>query len=120
MKTLTLDINIEGYSGPFDLLCSLSEHGKFQMAGIKISQLIKIYGLSEFFYMASGLILEKTRSLFPGNDEHESEHKDISTEHYHEFMKNLKRYVSYRDSFAWLQDKFNRQQSKEIEIKYET
>lgn len=45
MKTLTLDINIKGYSGPFDLLCLLAEEGKFILTGIKISQLIKIYGL---------------------------------------------------------------------------
>lgn len=119
MKTLTLDINIEGYSGPFDLLCSLVEEGKFRLTDIKISQLIKIYGLyliktrqapadtlSEFFYMASGLILEKTRSLLPGNDEHD---EDSGIEHEQEFMHSLERYMNYRDSFTWLKDKMNHQ-----------
>ncbi len=80
MNITDLEINIDGYSGPFDLLCSLVENKKFQVSGIKISQLIKIYGLylvktsqtpadtlAEFFYMTAGLLLEKTRSLLPGS-----------------------------------------------------
>ena len=115
-----LEINIEGYSGPFDMLCSLSENGKFKLTSIKISQLIKIYGmyliktrqapadtLSEFFYMASGLLLEKTRTLLPVSDEQEPE--DAGTNHEEEFMRSLERYMSYRDSFAWLTDKLKSQ-----------
>ena len=118
-----LEINIEGYSGPFDLLCSLSEHGKFRLTGIKISQLIKIYGmyliktrqapadtLAAFFCMASALLLEKTRSLLPGNDEHEHEYDEaVRIENEQEFMHSLERYMSYRDSFTWLTDKLNHQ-----------
>ena len=122
MNLTELEINIDGYSGPFDLLCSLVDEGKFRLTGIKISRLIKIYGfylirtqqapadtLSEFFYMASGLLLEKTRSILPGNDEDDDEHEDINSNDNKEFIRSLERYMSYRDSFSWLKERLNRQ-----------
>lgn len=131
-----LSIDIEGYSGPFDLLCSLAEDRKFQLTDIKISQLIKIYGLyllktrqspadtlAEFFYMASGLLLEKTHSLIPGNDkrrendspdeksenENESENNKSTDTGEKEFIRTLERYMPYRKVYLWLEEKFNAQ-----------
>ncbi|MBR1658218.1 MAG: segregation/condensation protein A [Synergistaceae bacterium] len=108
------EIDIDGYSGPFDLLCSLVEGGKFQTSGIKISQLIRIYGLylvksrqapadtlAEFFNMTAGLVLEKTHSLLPGSgNEAEDDEPDEMV-----FMKSLERYRPYRDIYLWLSDK---------------
>lgn len=117
MNLNELEINIEGYSGPFDLLCSLAEDKKFQLTGIKISQLIRIYGLyliksqqapaetlAEFFYMTSGLLLEKTRSLLPGYKE--SDDKPETSEHEEKFMRTLERYMPYRKAYLWLAEKF--------------
>lgn len=117
MNLTELEINIEGYSGPFDLLCSLVENKRFQLTGIKISQLIKIYGLyliktrqapaetlAEFFYMTSGLLLEKTRSLLPGYKEPDD--KDDKSEHEENFMRSLERYMPYRKAYLWLAEKF--------------
>ena len=132
MNLTELEINIEGYSGPFDLLCSLVDNGKFQLTGIKISQLIKIYGLyliktrqapadalAEFFFMASGLLLEKTRSLLPGNGNNENnEQEDISTEHKEDFIHSLERYMSYRGAFTWLKDKLNHQSLMYTRVNY--
>lgn len=113
---LDLSIEVEGYSGPFDLLCSLVESGKFRVSGIKISQLIKIYGLylvkanqtpadmlAEFFAMTAGLVLEKTRSLLPNNDD-DSDSEIIPDEQ--KFMESLERYKPYRKVYLWLADKF--------------
>ena len=99
------DVNIDGYSGPFDLLCSLVESGKFQVSGIKISQLIKIYGLylvktrqspadtlADFFYMTAGLLLEKTRSLLPNYDDDTP--STVPDER--AFIESLERYRPYR------------------------
>ena len=110
------DVNIDGYSGPFDLLCSLVESGKFRVSGIKISQLIKIYGLylvkskqtpadtlADFFMMTAGLVLEKTRSLLPNYDD-ASDSEIIPDEE--EFMKSLERYKPYRKIYLWLAEKF--------------
>ena len=133
MKNLELEISIEGFSGPFDLLCSLVENKKFRASDIKISKLVKIYGLyliktkqvpadtlAEFFYMASGLLLEKTLSLLPGADIYEEskiENQDINEE---KFIKTLERYKPYRSAYKWLNEKFSNQQKsfrREIIIK---
>lgn len=76
------DISIEGFSGPLDLLCTLVETRQLDVSRIKVSQIVRIYGaflagtkraaaeaVAEFFYMAAGLILEKTRSLLPRPDD---------------------------------------------------
>lgn len=108
------DVNIDGYSGPFDLLCSMVESRKFQVSGIKIAQLIRFYGLylvksgqtpadtlADFFYMTAGLLLEKTRSLLPSADPIPETVPDEQ-----EFMKSLERYRPYRRSYLWLAEKF--------------
>ena len=110
------DVNIDGYSGPFDLLCSLVESGKFQVSGIKISQLIKIYGLylvktrqspadtlADFFYMTAGLLLEKTRSLLPNYDDDTP--STVPDER--AFIESLERYRPYREIYLWLSEKFS-------------
>lgn len=115
MSLIELDVEIEGYSGPFDLLCSLVDDGKFKISEIKISQLIKIYGrylietrqspadaLAEFFYMTAGLLLEKTHSLLPGAKVIE----EFSPQNEAEFMKSLERYKPYRRAYLWLSEKF--------------
>ena len=64
------NISVEGFSGPLDLLCSLVESRQFQASQLKITQLVRIYGvylartqhasvdtLVEFFYMVAGLLL---------------------------------------------------------------
>ena len=120
MYLADLEINIEGWSGPFDLLCSLVENKKFQISGIKISQLIKIYGLylvktrqvpadtlAEFFYMTASLLLEKAKSLLPGAKNFEAEDENLPNEE--NFMKSLERYRPYRKAYQLLTQKFNEQ-----------
>ena len=116
MNITDLEINIDGYSGPFDLLCSLVENKKFQVSGIKISQLIKIYGLylvktsqtpadtlAEFFYMTAGLLLEKTRSLLPGS---KPDDDSVPIPNEQQFLKSLERYRPYRKAYLELAEKF--------------
>lgn len=121
MNLTELEIKIEGFSGPFDLLCSLVENGKFQISEIKISQLIKIYGLyllktrqapadtlAEFFYMTAGLLLEKAKSLLPGAkplNENDAPEK-ISPYDEEIFLKSLERYKPYRKAYQFLNEKF--------------
>ena len=112
---MQLTVDIEGYSGPFDLLCSMVENGKFRVSGIKISQLIRIYGLylvksgqtpadtlADFFFMTAGLLVEKTRSLLP-NAETVSE---IVKPDERVFIESLERYKPYRKIYLWLAEKF--------------
>lgn len=107
MQIADLEVDIKGYSGPFDLLCSLVEDKKFSISDVKISEMIKIYGdyliktkqappdtLADFFYMSAGLLLAKTTSLLPGNEDLEPENLPEQEE----FLKSIKRYKPYRDA----------------------
>ena len=137
MKNFDLEISIEGFSGPFDLLCSLVENRKFRACDIKVSKLVKIYGLyliktkqaapdtlAEFVYMASGLILEKTRSLLNTNPNTELEDQaqiqdydfdreldyEQDLERDEKFMQSLERYKPYRAAYKLLSEKFSQEQ----------
>lgn len=133
-------ISIEGFSGPLDLLCALVESRKFEASKVKITQLIKIYGaylaqtrrvsadiLAEFFYMAAGLLLEKTRSLLPnlnsldvdndniinGEDDDLGDLSDLDINNIdddinindNEIMRRIARYRPYRAAFLWLAER---------------
>ena len=124
-------VSIEGFSGPLDLLCALVESKKFAASRVKITQLIKIYGaylantkqasadiLAEFFYMASGLLLEKTRALLPKADNlnldlEQDEEIDINNINIDDdsIMKRIARYRPYRKAFLWLAERLE-QESK--------
>ncbi|MCL2147079.1 MAG: hypothetical protein FWH52_04635 [Synergistaceae bacterium] len=77
-----IEVSIDGFTGPLDLLCYLVESRKFQASKIKVAQLVRIYGaylsktqnastevISEFFFMAASLLLQKVLSLLPSGKE---------------------------------------------------
>ncbi|MBQ9565455.1 MAG: segregation/condensation protein A [Synergistaceae bacterium] len=115
-----LNISVEGFSGPLDLLCSLVESRELEASHIKVTELIRVYGvylartqhasvetLAEFFYMVAGLLLEKTRSLLPRNDAlveppTEEELADVDEG---ALMEVLERYRPYRAAYLWLAER---------------
>jgi segregation and condensation protein A len=119
-----VEITIDGFSGPLDLLCHLVESRQMQAAKIKVAQLVRIYGaylaktqkasadaLAEFFFMAAELLLQKTLSLLPSAPEEEypedAEEDDPAGEE--ELMARLARYRPYRAATAWLEERKVRQ-----------
>ncbi|MBQ9896742.1 MAG: segregation/condensation protein A [Synergistaceae bacterium] len=124
-------MSIEGFSGPLDLLCALVESKKFEASRVKITQLIKLYGaylasnkninadvLAEFFYMASGLLLEKTKSLLSKSKNADAQADDLLNEDFdlsgedininindNNIMERIARYRPYRKAFLWLADR---------------
>ena len=113
MYLADLEIDIDGYSGPFDALCSLVDKGKINAADIKISQLIKFYGdylittkkappdtLADFFYRSAGLLLAKTRSLRPNSESLELENLPAQDE----LTKSFKRYMMFQEAAEKLTD----------------
>jgi segregation and condensation protein A len=118
----SVEITIDGFSGPLDLLCHLVESRQMQAAKIKVAQLVRIYGaylartqkasadtLAEFFFMVAGLLLQKTLSLLPSAPEESSE--DLADEEpddpagEEELMARLARYRPYRTATAWLEER---------------
>lgn len=122
--TETFNISVEGFSGPLDLLCSLVESRQFQASQLKITQLVRIYGvylartqhasvdtLVEFFYMVAGLLLEKTRALLPRSDAFDEPITDEELEAVDEdaIMESLSRYRPYRAAYRWLGERLERE-----------
>ena len=106
------DISVEGFSGPLDLLCTLVESRQMEASRIKVRQLVRIYGvylartkrasvetIAEFFYMAAGLLLSKTRSLLPGAEPELEEELEVDEE---AIMETLVRYRPYHAASRWL------------------
>jgi segregation and condensation protein A len=118
-----VEITIDGFSGPLDLLCHLVESRQMQAAKIKMAQLVRIYGaylartqkasaetLAEFFFMAAGLLLQKTLSLLPSAPEEypeDDEPDDPAGEE--ELMARLARYRPYRTATTCLEERKARQ-----------
>ncbi|NLL37078.1 MAG: segregation/condensation protein A [Fretibacterium sp.] len=111
-----LDVSIEGFSGPLDLLCHLVESRQIQASRIKVAHLVRVYGvylakthkasvetIAEFFFMMAGLLLQKTRSLLPEPPPEESEaEEDESFLNEDDFLEILARYRPYRNAAVWL------------------
>ncbi|MDR1649670.1 MAG: segregation/condensation protein A [Synergistaceae bacterium] len=119
-----VEITIDGFSGPLDLLCHLVESRQMQAAKIKVAQLVRIYGaylartrkasaetLAEFFFMVAGLLLQKTLSLLPSAPEEyigdEEQTDDLPGEE--ELMARLARYRPYRTATTCLEERKARQ-----------
>lgn len=106
-----LEVSVEGFSGPLDLLCCLVENREVEISLIKISEIVGIYGaflsgsgrapldvIADFISATAGLILEKVLSLLPGYFQESPEkqtEREISEE---ELRVILERYLPYRNA----------------------
>ncbi len=112
---------VDGFSGPFDLLCFLVESGALETAKISVGQIVRIYGaylantrhvsvgiVSEFLFMAATLVLAKARALLPrleplhpGEFETSGEDGDV--------LEKISRYRPYRIAASFLRARKERQ-----------
>ena len=125
MPKESVEIVIEGFSGPLDMLCHLVESRQMQASKIKMAQLVRIYGaylsktqkasveaLAEFFFMAASLLLHKALSLLPTADgTGDSELLDSPDEEAleEEMLERLARYRPYRAARLCLEERKGRQ-----------
>jgi segregation and condensation protein A len=122
MPKESVEVVIEGFSGPLDMLCHLVESRQMQASKIKMTQLVRIYGaylsktqkasvetLAEFFFMAASLLLEKALSLLPAvaSTANDSEFLDEPDEEAlrEEMLERRARYRPYRAATAWLEER---------------
>ena len=124
MPREVFEVSVDGFSGPLDLLCHLVESRQMQASRIKVAHLVRIYGaylartrsasaetIAEFFFMAAGLLLEKTRSLLPesapgAGTDCEDPDPDVDEE---AFLETLARYRPYREAARWLWERRERE-----------
>jgi len=121
MPKESVEVVIEGFSGPLDMLCHLVESRQMQASKIKMAQLVRIYGaylsktqkasvetLAEFFYMAASLLLQKTLSLLPtaaGAEETDLIEEQDAEALELEMLERLARYRPYRAATSWLMER---------------
>ena len=100
MKNNSLNIDLEVYTGPFDVLLKLIEKQKVDIYDIKIEDITSPYmeainemdiplgQLSEFIYISSILLYIKSSKLMPKNEDDTIEEDFIS--YLIEYKKNQK------------------------------
>ena len=108
-----LDIKIESYEGPLDLLLQLIEKNKFNIFDIPIVEITEQYlyyinsmeednmdVMSEFLVMAATLISIKAKMLLPKEEEAEEEEDDPRAE----LVRSLIEYKMYKYASYELKD----------------
>lgn len=116
-KISEFHVEVEGFSGPLDLLCCLVESREIDVGKINVSEFVKIYGaflqsterasivaIADFISAAAGILLGKVTSLLPSFDDNkeisEKDLKDLPSEE--ELISMLERYRPYRDAARYL------------------
>ncbi|MCL2009333.1 MAG: segregation/condensation protein A [Synergistaceae bacterium] len=124
MAKESVEVVIEGFSGPLDMLCHLVDSRQMQASKIKMTQLVRIYGaylsktkkasvetLAEFFFMAASLLLQKTLSILPADSSAEdSELLDEAAEMdeqalEEEMFERIARYRPYLTARSWMEER---------------
>ena len=125
-----IEVSIDGFTGPLDLLCHLVERRQMQASKIKVAQLVRIYGaylsktrnasaedISEFFFMAANLLLQKVLSLLHSDKDNElngveefgegESYDNVISEE--ELLERMSRFAPYRTATGWLLERKDKQ-----------
>lgn len=115
LETKSLQIKIENFEGPLDLLCHLIDKNKMDIYEINLDQITDQYleyidkmqeqklGISsEFLIMASSLILIKSKGLLPNPNDQEEE--ELTEE---ELIRRIVEYKRYKEITASLKELYN-------------
>ena len=115
---MKLEIDVESYTGPFDVLLKLIEKEKLDIYDIKIEDITNSYleeikkmdigleELSEFIYISSILLSIKARKLLP------KEEDDTLEEDFLGYLLEYKKIKGVEDDLKFLEEESKRQFSK--------
>ncbi|MGI6076382.1 MAG: segregation and condensation protein A, partial [Pyramidobacter sp.] len=108
------EVEIDGFSGPLDLLCHLIDQKEIEASQVSVSQVISIYtaylakneGLSissvaDFISQAARLVRQKTFSLLPRYEPDEPPEEDLLVDDAN-LPQLIERYRPYRKAAAIL------------------
>ena len=113
---MDFDVELEGFSGPLDMLCHLVETGEIRASSISVSELIRVYSgfllkndratineMAAFFSLTARLLLGKLKSILPSLPGTEQDTEEIDTES--DLLEHaLNRYRPYRWAASQLAD----------------
>ncbi len=118
MSETRLNIELEAFTGPFDLLLKLIEKKKIDIYDIKIEEITNFYleeinklddnieNLSEFIYIASILLTIKANKLLPKDSDDDIEEEFLS------YLIYYKKIKSVEDEFKLMEDEARKIYSK--------
>lgn len=114
LETKSLQIKIENFEGPLDLLCHLIDKNKMNIYEINLNEITdqyieyinqmekqKLAISSEFLVMASALLLIKSKGLLPNADNSEEE---LTEE---ELIRRIIEYKRYKEITSKLREMYN-------------
>lgn len=120
------EVDIEGFSGPLDLLCHLVERRELDPRGIKVGQVVALYSawlgqvggvtidqLGEFISVAARLVLEKTLAIAPPPAPLPEEDDELLQDWGDEDLADLlERYRPYRAAAGYLAERWRAQSGR--------
>lgn len=125
LETNKIQIRIENFEGPLDLLCHLIDKNKMDIYDINLNEITdqyieyikqmqeeKLAISSEFLIMASALLLIKSKGLLPNSD---NEGEEELTEE--ELIRRIVEYKKYKEITAVLREMYNKYSNRVFRIK---
>ena len=116
LETKNLQIKVENFEGPLDLLCHLIDKNKMDIYEINLNDITdqyleyikqmqsqKLAISSEFLIMGSSLLLIKSKGLLPSVDS--SEEEELTEE---ELLKRIVEYKRYKEVALSLKDMYSK------------
>mgnify|MGYP005958844273 FL=1 len=108
-------LEIEGFSGPLDLLCHMIDQGQIEAARVSVAEVISIYGaylaqtgglpiasVAEFIAQAAHLVRQKASSLLPRYEPCEDDGEIAVLDDDENVESLLERYRPYREAVSRL------------------
>lgn len=108
-------LEIEGFSGPLDLLCHMIDQGQIEAARVSVAEVISIYGaylarsgglpiasIAEFIAQAAHLVRQKASSLLPRYEPCEDDGEIAVLDDDEDVESLLERYRPYREAVSRL------------------
>lgn len=115
LETNKIQIKVENFEGPLDLLCHLIDKNKMNIYDINLNEITdqyikyinkmqeqKLAISSEFLIMASALLLIKSKGLLPNQDNDGEE--ELTEE---ELIRRIVEYKKYKEITSKLKDMYN-------------
>ncbi len=115
LETNKIQIKIENFEGPLDLLCHLIDKNKMDIYDINLDEITnqyieyinqiekqKLAVSSEFLIMASTLLLIKSKGLLPNTDS--SNEEELTEE---ELIRRIIEYKKYKETTVKLKEMYN-------------
>src|SRR5919199_6661407 len=117
MQLASLDLDLEVFQGPFDLLLSLVLREELDLLEVELAEIVLAYidhlestgeldldAATEFLVLIAALLELKSRLMLPGDDTVEELDELAPAEAAEELVERMLQYLRFRGAGAWMTD----------------